>query len=1323
MNYSYEYSGFVGSVNKDTIRYLGKKAEEMERNYKWLQAADFHKKISKIALKDNALARVAKLQEKIGFCFYRGAFQAQNHIEFRKLVKQAIRTYDEESKLLEKTANKNAQTRINHFNALSAYARSFLEKDPNAKKNLLSKWWSLENQVLETYEQNGDLHSIGRTCNDLIEYSYYRYWLVSDYLETITISKECIALAEKAIQILSKLDDTYELARAYCFASWYYSWSVSLWESEEKSIQLTKTCQKYSNKALDLSKKTVDAWLIGWSYITAFNAAQFGKLNPALALELGKQVLKYGNVARDNFLTGFGNFFCSFSTTLLTGSLEDPDKQKENYEKARNLSQEATSNFHNVNHFPGLMGAYPFQIATLTRLASIEADPKRKQSLFKLAFKSSQEGLQELEGLEKCTGFLLEPLSVNLYLLSETKTEIQEKRVLLQESELYAVKNIKFYEKFLPFSYLQLSGAHYQLALVQEGLAKTHTKNTEKVDILSKAIISLDKCIELVEKKKKFIQTSWASGYYFGKYNFKLGTILQEVHALTHEKKSIARAIKAYKDALVAFEKAEMPTHVAESYWHTAQLNDQLGSYKEASENYELASRTYELVVNKIPQLKDFYEDYSLYMQAWSQIEEARYFHSIEDYEEAKVHYEKSAELHESTEHWSYLTPNYCAWANMEEAESLSRKENTQQAKTMFQKALEQFARAEEAIKQKTEEVMSTDEKEMAQKLFKASNLRRKYCQARILMEDAKLLDREGNYLQSSRSYGEATKNISAIIEKIEAEAERKELELLTILCQAWEKMALAEEATSSESYLKAAKLFENAKARSFTKKASLWALGNSNFCKGLAAGIDYQTSLDPQDHARAKKYMKGAATSYLQAGFKNASEYAKATQRLFDAYIYMNRAEEETDPEQTMKYYSMAEKVLRVSAGSFMKAKQPEKTAQVQQILKTVREEKAMAASLNDVLHAPTITSSTITFTAPSPTNEVSVGLEQFQHANVQANLIAGMKEVKIGESFCLSIEFVNAGREPALLTKVEGFVPPDFIVVKKPEIYRIEDSCLNMKGKQIAPLKLVEVKLVLQPSKKGVYTLKPTVHYLDELGQNKSLQLKSVEINVKEVNLADRVSTGTKELDSILLGGIPEEYAIALTGPPSDEREYLIKNFLEAGVKEGQTSFYVAAEADNLENLLSKSNFYLFLCNPKSKVEVPDLPNVTKLRGKTDINNLSMALARESRSLQAQQNPKRLCIDVVSDVLLEYGAKTTRKWLAELLTDIGSKGFTILAVINPEMHTSDQTGALLDLFDGEISITQAEDPLECRKSVFVKKLRNQDFIKNPICLTKPIQ
>ena len=78
----------------------------------------------------------------------------------------------------------------------------------------------------------------------------------------------------------------------------------------------------------------------------------------------------------------------------------------------------------------------------------------------------------------------------------------------------------------------------------------------------------------------------------------------------------------------------------------------------------------------------------------------------------------------------------------------------------------------------------------------------------------------------------------------------------------------------------------------------------------------------------------------YLKAGFETTSDYAKATQRLFDAYVFMESAKRERDPEKQSKY-SMAEKVLQNAAEYFEKAKYPDKAEQAQKLLQKVREEK----------------------------------------------------------------------------------------------------------------------------------------------------------------------------------------------------------------------------------------------------------------------------------------------------------------------------------------------------------------------------------------------
>ncbi|NIM45286.1 MAG: hypothetical protein GTO54_06595, partial [Nitrososphaeria archaeon] len=112
-------------------------------------------------------------------------------------------------------------------------------------------------------------------------------------------------------------------------------------------------------------------------------------------------------------------------------------------------------------------------------------------------------------------------------------------------------------------------------------------------------------------------------------------------------------------------------SRIAESYWKIARKHDVLGEYLEAVDNFRHASENYAKAADKVPKLKDFYQNHATYMRAWSEIERARLHHKEKKYGMAKERYEKAAELHKATERWSYLSSNYLAWARLEEAEDL----------------------------------------------------------------------------------------------------------------------------------------------------------------------------------------------------------------------------------------------------------------------------------------------------------------------------------------------------------------------------------------------------------------------------------------------------------------------------------------------------------------------------------------------------------------------------------------------------------------------------------------------------------------------------
>ena len=347
-----------------------------------------------------------------------------------------------------------------------------------------------------------------------------------------------------------------------------------------------------------------------------------------------------------------------------------------------------------------------------------------------------------------------------------------------------------------------------------------------------------------------------------------------------------------------------------------------------------------------------------------------------------------------------------------------------------------------------------------------------------------------------------------------------------------------------------------------------------------------------------------------------------------------------------------------------------------------------------------------------------------EFNHADLQAHLIVRRK-VEVGEEFEMRLDLVNIGKKPALLVEVTDMLLNDCNLSSLSSWCSIQEGTIDMKSKEIGAFKIETIKLRIQATKIGVFDLAPSLVYINDLKETVKCKFNQVSITVHKAQpkfevLPDRIPTGLMELDRLLIGGIPKNHAVVLTGSPCDEKEMIVKNFLKAGTDE-EIIFYISTEADGLEDLLHKPNFFLFLCNPKPKIQVPDLPNVYKLQSKTDLTNLGIVLAKAYRSIDQSVDRKRICIEILSDVLMNQGVKTTRKWISDLIADLGAKGFTMLAVMNSTMHPTDQVNAVLDLFDGEINITQSDDPLDCKKSILVKKLRNQDYIKNPICLTKP--
>jgi hypothetical protein len=240
-----------------------------------------------------------------------------------------------------------------------------------------------------------------------------------------------------------------------------------------------------------------------------------------------------------------------------------------------------------------------------------------------------------------------------------------------------------------------------------------------------------------------------------------------------------------------------------------------------------------------------------------------------------------------------------------------------------------------------------------------------------------------------------------------------------------------------------------------------------------------------------------------LKAGFDSASVWTTATETLVDAYNYMLSAEVETEPEKKIKSYSLAEKCLTRSARLYEREAYVGKRDEVLRMLEKVKEKQEFALSLADLLTRPSDTSSTSVIPAPGMTVEEPVGLSRFENEFIQANLTAHQKEVIVGENFDVEVQLVNLGRKTAFLTKVEQIPPEGFNLLEKPEGCTVSDNFLNLKGRRLAPVETMEIKLTLKPKKKGKFVLTPKIQFIDETGKQKSCEPEKLDVTVKELGI----------------------------------------------------------------------------------------------------------------------------------------------------------------------------------------------------------------------------
>ncbi len=1303
------------------------RAAEQERRYEWSDAIlSYSQALSLVP--EQEFFRKGEISERSAYASYQAAMQGDNVDEFRDRIRKALADYSCAKEFYSKLDEPTGRPRILRCDAMVAYMDHWIASEVPEKKKLLQECWTLAKKALEAFEETGDQCEYGKTFSQLSISAGLGCNLEWNFQAREKTTKEAVELGERTLSVYSILGDLCGLARAYVQTATYLeTFGFCFRELDERESYFRKA-MNYWLKANEFSEEAAHIELL-----SSLGIGLSMGLGPGTskALTVFEKALVYGRKTKNKCIVGWALDCLAYHYHWKAIATEDPDEMAELANKALQYAEDAKRHYSAVS-FRSPRGMIFWVDSPLAEhywlLTLYETNQSKRRNLLKMARDAALDQLRRAEVSRYPDILWLAHHALSKILGGSAKMETNpvKKKSLLEEGLRHRNESIGIHDRFLPFDYWNRGVMLNYLANIKYELANLSKDSESSRSMLQEAILAKEKSLKLCVKEvgsfEKMGSVSPLASV--GRWQYEYGGFLNQLYESTNNTEYLEKSVEAFRNAAESFQKPNLSSRIAECYWKAAKMCDSLAKHLEASENFERAANSYKKAAKAIPQLEAFYKDHALYMKAWTEIEKARHNHQKQEYNLAKDHFKKAAKLHKSSRQWSYLAPNYAAWAHLEHAEELSRKEQAKRALETFEKAAKLFDETKKSLQNVSSKIENTDEEIMVTELIRSADRRRRYCMGRIALEEAKILDKKGDHYSSSEKYGSAAVTFDTIAQALESEQDQKELRIITTLSQAWQKMAQAETEVSPALYIEASQLFEQAKELSPNEKSTMLALGHSRFCLALEAGNKFADTREHALHSAAIRHLESAANCYLKAGFQKASEYAKATELLLDAYLYMSNASEETDPEKRARLYMMAERVLQSSASSFMKAEHQEKREQALRLLEKVKEEQELAVFLTEVLRAPSIVSTTTAFATPTPTYESAVGLERFERADIQANVIARQKELKLGENLHIKVELINAGTCPAFLTRIVDVVPEGFDVVQELETYMVEDRDLNMKGKQIKPLKAEEISLVLRPLDKGTFSVRPKIFYLDEDGHQMACEPEPEKICVSEAHLHSRVPTGFVDLDILLFGGLPENNVVIVTSPSCDERDTLIRSFLETGVKKGEATFYFTIDASGIRALAEEhqSDFYVFVCNPKADETIENMPNVFKLKGVENLTDINIALTSAFRKLDesSKRSPRRACVEIVSDILLQHRAVTTRRWLAALIPELRSRGFTTLAVMNPYMHPSEEAHAILGLFEGEVSIYEKETKKGMEMMLKIKRLHGLRYLETELPLRK---
>ena len=206
---------------------------------------------------------------------------------------------------------------------------------------------------------------------------------------------------------------------------------------------------------------------------------------------------------------------------------------------------------------------------------------------------------------------------------------------------------------------------------------------------------------------------------------------------------------------------------------------------------------------------------------------------------------------------------------------------------------------------------------------------------------------------------------------------------------------------------------------------------------------------------------------------------------------------------------------------------------------------------------------------------------------------------------------------------------------------------------------------------------------------------------------------------IEDLVPGGIQGKYSLLVGAPVCEERNLLVEQLFHEGIKSKIPCFLLTSDLDFAKSIHAKFGEKLTVLVANSRADSMSGKNIVPIStGIQNLTTLNIELVKSVRG--AGTSGGRVCLDVLSDILLTHKALTTRKWVTDLVPRLDEWGFTAIGTFNPVLHAAEESKGLPDLFKGYLEIFDRDFAGKMRKVIVVRKMTDLQFNESELILDK---